>query len=251
MVKRYIIVLFLVCNAFTGNGQVSVESILNRYYNAVGDKQKWDSIYSIVEYFRTEHYKNSWQEKQSSLKAELNDGIRFFKKDGSIMKDRFITIPLFSADSFSTCYNGAKYWSHKANESPDDLSFFANEYGRRLNCGPPCAIMKGTQPRIVESVLSSDVIELFISEKPYWYYFDKQNGLLTKYHQRDSQTMYVLTDYREVNGLTFPFEESVNKGEDRLSFKKIKTVLINKNLNDHIFDFPNLNLHILPTQPFE
>ena len=220
----------------------TAEEVLARYYKSIGGKEKWAEIVSVVEFYDTESFT------QAVITNPRKDtGLRFFKKKGQLLGwDRFITIPQFSTDSFTTCFNGEKYWAQKTKEIPEDYSFYKDKYEKYVACGQPCLIMASESVSYVETKDEQHVLKVDIFGASYLYYFNSSSGYLTKFHLYpgvDAITNF--KDYGEFGGYLVPYlEEFTKNGVVTRRTKTIK-LLVNLNLNDKIFAFPKPPYNIL------
>jgi len=225
----------------------NAEQVLERYYKSVGGKEKWERVASAIEFYDIEEFvRHSSQATENMLNKE--NGLRIFKKKGHLYGwDRFITIPLFSIDSFTTCFNGEKYWAQSVKQSPEEYTSYKSTYEKYVTCGEPCLIMSADHSVYIERKDGIDALKISIGGSSYLYYFDVSTGYLIEYHKypKIDGTTTCFKNYKDFGGYTVPtFEESYKKG---ILIRRLETkrLLVNIEISDRIFAYPKAPFNIL------
>jgi|688.fasta_scaffold603815_1 hypothetical protein len=233
--------------AFNTFGQRE-KDVLDKYFKAIGGREGWAKVVSSADFYDTESRAIEMPTGGISLITPViaEAGIHLYKKKSSTEAwDRFITVPSFSTDSFTTCYNGSKYWTQKKNSKPEVYSDFVNVYKKYISCGEPCLLLKVDSLKYLKYEYGIEIMEMFVNGDSYLYYFDSNTGFLVKSHRSGVNTITHYKNYTNVKGLYIPFTEEITKDGNIITKVQRRIFLINIELNDMLFKFPDSPYPIL------
>lgn len=218
----------------------TVNAVLDKYFMAVGTKDKWNEVHSRIdriETIRVADMSNHHKPLQT-FKEEIT--YKFSKRKDSIVWDRFVSVSKNSlGDTSTSCFNGTNYWIQKSREKVNDFDFYSSRYAKFSNLGHPDHLLRVDKYDFIGSKTIDGtpcyVIRVTVADMESDYYFDKKTGYLILYHQVGKDLQTKLSDYRNVNGLMIPFKEELNNKYGFVSSKITTEVRINPSINDDYF----------------
>ncbi len=225
-----------------------IQTILSNHYKALGAKENWDSIRSAIfvytdsslkEMSNTESFGNAFQ---SKIAIKIN------KRVGNHIYERFISYsPNDSTNTSSTCYNGRDYWRQKIGGPIESFSDFSARYGKFTRIGQTMLLSRadsikslGTKELLKDnqSILCL-VLELQIDGTSTYFFINSKTWLVEasrhlSLSEKNPTTYY--TNYKLVSGLMFPFQETVKKNDTLVSLIEYRSIKLNIDIPDWIFD---------------
>ena len=248
--KKSIIILLTIClncvciiTLFAQDNKIN--TILNKVFNAVGGRTQWESVKTRIDYYEDTHANDMLNVNSPFSHLKYSNGIKLYKKlDDNVHCDKFILISKTNvADTFSTCFNGDKYWSQSTNSKPIVYDSYANRYSKFVNCGYPSWLLRSDSITYSDSLSLSDelheVLEVHITGTTLILYFNHKNFLLEKYCRKDkSSTITYLKDYRIVQNKNIPFVQETYQNGSLATSVKLQEVKFNIELDNTFFKFP-------------
>lgn len=236
----------------------SLNLILEKIFNAAGGRIAWENVNTRIDYYEKTHSNNMLNANSLFSKLNHSNGIKLYRKfSNEIHCDRFITLSKTNdTDTFTTCYNGDKYWSHSSNLKPFVYESFADTYSKFVNCGYPSWLLRADSITYSDSLsLSMDLneaVEVHIAGTTVVFIFNSESFLIEKYYRKDrATTITYLKDYRIVQGMNIPFLEETYQNEVlsiRVILQKVK---FNDPLDSIYFKFPESPSYNILAKPLE
>lgn len=257
-----ILIFFLNFNCLTPlsaqSDSHSLNLILEKIFNAAGGRISWENVNSRINYYEKTHSSNMLNVNNLFSKLNHSNGIKLYRKfSNEIHCDRFITLSkTIDTDTFTTCYNGDKYWSHSSNSKPFVYESFADTYSKFVNCGYPSWLLRADSITYSDSLSLSmglhEALEVHIAGTTLVFIFNSESFLLEKYYRKDrATTITYFKDYRVVQGMNIPFlEETYQNGglSIRVMLQKVK---FNDPLDSIYFKFPDSPPYNILAKPLE
>jgi hypothetical protein len=234
-----------------------VQTILSRHYEAVGAKTKWNEIQSAIfvytdssltDLIDTETFGNTFE---SRITLKVN------KRTNDQIFERFISYrPDDPTNIFSTCYNGKDYWRQKNGGPIESFADYSTRYGCFVQIGQTLLLSRadsikslGYQELVkVNETVGCFVLELYIDETSTYFFINSNTGLIEASRHlslSDKNPITYYSDYRLVNGLLFPFKEVIIKNGTLIGQAKYKSIRLNVDVPDLIFESQTALLTIL------
>ena len=216
----------------------TVDQIVNNYFKNAGGKQNWQNLQTVTMHLKI-----------SADGMEMN-GTMYSKRP-----DKMKQVITLMNKSVITAYDGKDAWmknpfmpDSSAQLVPDEIARslkqhdFEPEYLNYAEKGNTLELT-GT-----DTLNNRDVYEIKLTKKDgsvEYHYFDKENFMpvMTKSfvasgQQKGAESDMYFSDFRKVDGLTFPFLMETHAAGNMISKIEITGIEINKALDDSFFAFP-------------
>ena len=237
--------LYFFCLIHLSAQNDNINTILEKVFNAVGGRTQWESVKTRIDYYEDTHASDMLNVNSPFSHLKYSEGIKLYKKlDNDVHCDKFITISKTNvADTFSTCYNGEKYWSQSTNSKPFVYESYTDRYSKFVNCGYPSWLLRADSITYSDSLSLSEelyeVLEVHIAGTTLILYFNNKNFLLEKYCRKDkSTTITYFKDYRIIQNKNIPFMQEIYQNGSLSTSVKLREVKFNIELDNTLFKFP-------------
>jgi len=225
-----------------------VQTILSNHYKASGAKENWDAIHSAIFVYRDSSLKDMINTETFGSTFHTKIATKINRRVGNQIYERFISYsPNDSTNISSTCYNGRDYWRQKSGGPIESFSDFNARYGKFTRIGQTMLLSRadsikslGTKELLKdnESILCL-VLELQIDGTSTYFFINSKTWLVEasrhlSLSEKNPTTYY--TNYKLVSGLMFPFKETVRKNHSLVSLVKYKSIKLNIDIPDLVFD---------------
>lgn len=234
------ITIFALLTLYSSVFGQDAETILSNYLHAVGGSDKWKSVESIIILM------HETQDEETVYKiASLN---------GNQIYDRWISIEK-NGDSSSTCFNGNNYWRQVKGGIPEEFTFYVSTYARYARLSEPGFLLSRDSIQFVKTAHISvgnksplcNVLAAFTEGNRYEYYFNTNTFLLEGYSRGgNGDPITSVGDYRPVDGLMIPFEETTSRSGKIETKYIINKIFLNRLIPIKIYEFPKNGTSIVP-----
>jgi hypothetical protein len=219
----------------------TADEVLDKYFAAVGTKEKWAQVSSRIDRIETVRVSDMLNHHNNLLQARKEElGYKVSKRMGSVVWDRFVSVLKTSpGDTATSCFNGTQYWTQKSRESINDCDYYASRYVKFANLGHPDLLLRADRYSFIGSKTVDErvcnVVTVTIADMDIDYYFDQETNYLIMYHQSGKDVQTKLSDYRAVDGLMIPFKEELTNSYGFVSSNVTTEILINPAIDDSYF----------------
>jgi len=246
LILFYCMLLFsLGCVMGQPNNQIlfgdSTKEILDNYLRVAGGAEKWKALQSVI-ISMTQYPKEE-------------NVIKIASVHGGQIYDRWISI-LKSGDSSSTCFNGSNYWRQVEGGAPESFDFYTPVYAKYARLGEPSFLLRADSIRFTGTFdfLAGDKktlcykIAVYVDGNRHYHFINTTSYLLEGYTRGDpGDPVTSLNDYREISGLSVPFEEVIYRGMNMESKFVKNLIYFNKIIPIEVYDYPKGSTNIIST----
>lgn len=236
MIRFLSTVIIISCTvSFTAQAQTS-DTVLEKYFNAIGSVEKWKALKTI-------HY--SGRAFNSQLSSEYP--ISIYEQAPNKIKQ----VSLIQGEEVIEAYDGTKAWSKEGGE----ISLMGQRDTKELTANPFESPLidyknKGHEVTLLEleaidgvqcnKILLKEKKDINGEQKAETYYFDtKAHRLLLKKRASSYGELWVYySDYRQVDGLYFPFVVEVKVSGQLIQKRMIDKVTLNEVFANDFFTMP-------------
>lgn len=224
-----------------------LKTILDKYYKNSGGVERWGNVNSIIYHGVTK----SLDDMITGIgDQEVHSEIKINKKmSNSLILERWLTIGKENPkDTFSTCYNGENYWRHFSGQAPESFLSFASRYGGFVRMSEPLLLLSADSIELLGTSTipvngeDRESFTLRVTLKnggTLKYYIDIKSYLLNASSQdSENAVLSVTSDYRELDGLLFPFKRISWRRGKVFSEESIFRIIINRDIPTTFFEFP-------------
>lgn len=219
----------------------TAETVLDKYFKAVGTKERWIQLKSKVDKYETKRANKIPDINQSTL--NYNSGLFFkvAKRNGTVNLVRYISVQEHNPQDTSTSsFTGTDYWLQFQNGDPVRQMFDLSEIARNSILGHPDKFLNVDNYEYIGvkeiDGVSCEIVRVRTGNTEIDYYFDTVTNYLVLYHGKDKTLKTKLQDYRDVNGLKIPFTEEMSNEFGVISLNHLVDIKIDLIIDNAYFD---------------